>query len=108
DGRSVPLLDLGTRIEKAAESYRLAHDPAEALASYQLSYGLLTDALKAQLTPPDSLSGASIDDIRQAAQQMDAALAAVDTLDNTRLDQDMPAGPGPFRSVLPVPGNGAD
>ena len=48
-GQKIGLVDLGTQIEKAAANYRLARDPANALASYELSYSLLTDEMKAQV-----------------------------------------------------------
>jgi hypothetical protein len=74
-GSAVALLDLGTRIEMAADIYRRAHDPAEALATYKLSYALLTDEQRASLPTPDSLAGGSLDVIHAATVQLDAAAA---------------------------------
>lgn len=104
NGQKVGLVDLGTQIEKAAANYRLARDPANAMASYELSYSLLTDALKAQVPAPATLRGGTLGEIRQATQQMDAALATLVNLDNVRLDPDAPLTP-----VRPLnAGNGVD
>lgn len=112
DGRKVVLLGGGSRIESAAENYRLARDPANALASYELSYSLLTDELKAQVPAPDTLRGGTIEQINQAKQQMDAALQTVIDLDKTRIDPDVPPAPaGESKTDLASalgPGNGAD
>ncbi|HEX3142070.1 MAG TPA: C1 family peptidase, partial [Rhizobacter sp.] len=112
DGQTVTLLGLGTRIEEAANSHRQARDPASALASYALSYDLLTEAQRAQLPSPDSLRQGPMESIRQAAQQMSALLAAQVNLDNTRLDPDapvVPAGPSAAgRARALSPGNGVD
>jgi hypothetical protein len=110
-GQQVALIDLGTRIEKAAEDYRMARDPANALAVYELSYSLLTDALKAQVTAPIALRSGTLDQIKQAMQQIDAALSTMGDLDNTRLDPDAPSTP--LAAVSPgfealSPGNGVD
>lgn len=110
-GQKVALIDLGSRIEKAAQDYRLARDPANALAVYALSYSLLTDALKAQMPAPDSLRGSTLDQIKQAAQQVDAALATIVDIDNTRLDPDAlpePTGQANTRLEKLGPGNGVD
>jgi C1A family cysteine protease len=112
DGRQVVLLGAGSRIESAAESYRLAHDPANALASYELSYALLPDELKAQVPAPDTLRGGTIEQINQAKQQMDTALQSVIDLDKTRIDPEVPPPPaGESKTDLASalgPGNGAD
>ena len=103
DGRTVALLDLGTRIEEAAENYRLARDPVNALATYSLSYSLLTDEMKAQVPAPGAVQG-NLDQIKQAAQQLNAVLATKVNLDNTRLDPDVP----PMQTRALSPGNGVD
>lgn len=112
DGRKVVLLGGGSRIEAAAESYRLAHDPANALAAYELSYSLLTDELKALVPAPDTLRGGTLEQIDQARQQMDTALKSVVDLDKTRIDPDVPPAPaGESKTDLASalgPGNGAD
>ncbi len=111
-GQKVVLLNLDSRIENAAENYRRAHDPANALASYTLSYSLLTDALKAQVPAPGTLSGGTLDQIKQATQQMDAAFATLADLDNTRIDPDSPpstpAAVGAVRAMAVMPGKGVD
>jgi C1A family cysteine protease len=103
DGRTVALIDLGTRIEQAAENYRLARDPVNALATYSLSYSLLTDEMKAQVPAPGTVQG-NLDQIKQAAQQLNAVLATKVNLDNTRLD---PVAP-PMQVRALSPGNGVD
>lgn len=112
DGRKVVMIGMGSRIEHAAESYRLAHDPATALASYELSYSLLTDEVKAQLPAPDTLRGGTPEQIGEALQQLDTALKTVVDLDKTRIDPEVPPPPAgaskmDLRSAL-GPGNGAD
>ncbi|MEO8153122.1 MAG: C1 family peptidase [Rhizobacter sp.] len=93
DGRVVALNSLGTAIENAAAGYRRARDPALALAAYELSYAPLDDALKAQMPAPATLAGATLEQVRQAAQQMEAALATLPDIDNTRLDPSVPPTP---------------
>jgi hypothetical protein len=112
-GRQVALNSLGTAIENAAADHRRARDPALALAAYELSYTLLSDALKAQLPAPATLAGATLAQIRQASQQMEAALATQTDIDNTRLDPSAPPAPaetqGSLRRALDFnPGNGVD
>ncbi len=113
-GQQVVLIDLDSRIENAAENYRRAHDPANALAAYAFSYSLLNDAVKTQVPAPDTLRGGTLDQIRQATQQLDTALATMPDLDNTRLDPDAPPGAqdaaGAVRAlaVKVKPGNGVD
>ncbi len=86
DGRKVVFNELAARIESAAASYRLARDPDNARATYALSHSLLGDAMKAQVPAPASLAGATLEQIKAAAQQMDTLLATVADLDQTRLD----------------------
>ncbi len=105
NGQTFALIDLGTRIVKAAENYRLARDPSNALATYSLSYSLLTDELKAQVPAPDSLQG-DLNLIMQATQQLNTALATVVNLDNTRMDPDAPSMTMPAGALNP--GNGSD
>ena len=113
DGRQIGLMDVGSRIEKAAESYSLARDPEAARASYQLSYSLLTDELKTQVPAPSSLSSSSLDEIKAATLQLDSALSSMIDLDGTRLDPEAPVMPqGVFiadqSQKTPTPGNGMD
>jgi C1A family cysteine protease len=119
DGRQMGLVDLGLRIEKAAANYRLAHDPLNALASYELSYGLLSADMQAQVTAPASLHSATLEQIKQAAQQMDVVLHAVIDIDHVRLDPEAPPTPiaAPMsttpkadrkQSMAVIPGNGVD
>ena len=103
-GQKVALIDLGSRIEKAAENYRLAHDPVNALATYSLSYSLLSDAQKAQVQAPATLQGGTLEQIKQATQQMNAVLATTVNLDNVRLDPNAP----PTSLHLLNAGNGVD
>jgi len=93
NGRALALNSLGTAIENAAADLRRARDPALALAAYELSYTPLDDALKAQMLAPATLAGATLEQIRQAAQQMEAALATLPDIDNTRLDPGAPTTP---------------
>ncbi len=93
DGQRVALNSLGTAIENAAADYRRARDPALALAAYALSYASLADALQAQMPVPASLAGATLEQIRQAAQQMETALGTLPDIDNTRLDPSAPPAP---------------
>jgi C1A family cysteine protease len=112
DGQNVALIELGSRIEKAAQDYRLARDPLNALASYELSYSLLSEELKAQVPAPDTLRAGTLEQIRQAARQIDAALATLVNLDNARLDPDAPLPPSEMNvarmAKTAVAGNGAD
>ena len=110
DGQKVTLLDLGTRIRKAADDYRRARDPANARAAYAISYSLLSDAAKAGLATPESLAQATIEDIAAAAARLDAALAASENLDNVRLDPDAPVQPQSTRgnNTAQKAGNGVD
>lgn len=85
-GRKVATLDLGTRIEALAHAYRESRDPAAALAAYSLAYAVLEEELKEQVPSPESLSGASLEEIMQARHELDAALENVVDLDKTRLD----------------------
>jgi hypothetical protein len=99
DGQKVVLIDLGSRIEKAAQDYRLARDPANALAAYAMSYSLLPDALKSQVPAPATLQGGTLAQINAAAQQLDAALSALLDIDNTRLDPDAPIPTAPLGAI---------
>jgi C1A family cysteine protease len=108
NGRTVGLVGLGSRIEKAADDYRLSHDPANALKAYELSYSMLNDTLKAQLPTPDTLRTATFEQIQTAAQQLDAALGANANLDNTRLDPNVPPPTALNGMNKPTPGNGVD
>jgi len=85
-GQAVALLDLGSRIEALARSHRDAHDPAAMLAAYDLSHSILSEDLKAQVPAPQSLAGASLEQIAAARRQLDAVLETVVDLDRTRLD----------------------
>lgn len=115
-GRRVALNSLGTAIVNAAAAHRRARDPALALAAYELSHALLDDALKAQLPAPATLAGATLAQVRQAALQMEAALAALPDIDNTRLDPSAPPTPstpsgapnGRQRALAFSPGAGSD
>ncbi len=90
NGDSVVLLDLGTRIEELARAHRDANDPAAMRAAYAMSYSVLDDDLKSQVPAPESLAGASLDDINAARRQLDAVLENVVDLDRTRLDLESP------------------
>ena len=113
DGQTVLFLDLGARIQSAAQTYRLARDPANALAVYRLSHALLSDAVKAVVPAPDSLRDATRDQIALASQQLEAALKAAGHAENARLDPNATAASGPTGGALRkatavVPGNGND
>ena len=109
-GSTVALLDLGTRVEMAADLYRRSHDPAEALATYKLSYTLLTDEQRASLPTPDSLAGATLDAIQAATVQLDAAAATALDIDGTRIDTDEQTSGAAARITARVKdaGNGHD
>lgn len=107
DGRTVLLLDLGTRLAQAADSYRRARDPALAREAYAAAYALLPADARANVPDPASLAGATLEQIDAAASQLDAALGAQPNLDNARLEPD--AGATPARPVRPQnAGNGVD
>lgn len=89
-GQGVATLNLGTRIEHAAAAYRRAQDPAQALASYTMSYQLLDATLRAGLPTPASLGTATLATLRDATRQLDATLAAREDVDRTRLDPTAP------------------
>ena len=111
DGRKVVLNELSARIEAAAASYRAARDPANARAAYALSHSLssslLSDAMRAQLPAPASLASATLAQVQDAARQLDAALAAVPEIDQTRLDPDTVATRSSAKRALTA-GNGVD
>jgi len=110
DGRKVVFNELAARIESAAASYRLARDPDNARATYALSHALLSEDLKAQVPAPASLAGATLAQIKAAAQQMDTALAALPDIDQTRLDPSATvttATPSGAKRALTA-GNGVD
>ena len=107
DGTQVALNPLSARIEAAAASYRLARDPANALAAYALSHSLLSDALKAQLPTPASLSSATLAQIQTATGQLNDALATLPNIDQTRLDPDSVATRSAAKRALTA-GNGVD
>ena len=90
DGRKVVLNELAARIESAAANYRLARDPDNARATYALSHSLLSDAMQAQLPAPASLNTATLAQLQAATRQMDAALATLAEIDQTRLDPTAP------------------
>ncbi len=92
-GEEFALLDVGTRIEALARNYRDAHDPAAMLAAYAVAYSVLTDELKVQVPTPESLSGASLEEVMAARHELDAVLESVVDLDRTRLD---------FEGMLPA------
>jgi Papain family cysteine protease len=111
NGQKVALVDLGSRIEKAAQDYRMARDPANARAAYALSYSLLPDDLKGQAAAPATLQNATLEQIRQADDQLSGVLSTLINLDNTRIDPDAPATP--IGAISPrfdknSPGNGID
>jgi hypothetical protein len=112
DGQTVALIELGSRIEKAAQNYRLAREPDNALASYELSYSLVPETLRGQVPAPDSLRAATLEEIRRATQQMDAVLATIVNLDNARLDPDAPMPPAAVdlsqMEKVAIVGNGTD
>ncbi|HVF17912.1 MAG TPA: C1 family peptidase, partial [Steroidobacteraceae bacterium] len=110
DGRKVGLVDLGSRIEKAAENYRLSHDPANALRAYELAHALLTDQMKAEVPTPDSLRTSTLEQIKEATKQLNLVLATSDDLDKARLDPAAPVTPQALGFLLnkPTPGNGVD
>ena len=107
DGRKVVLNELSARIEAAAAAYRMARDPANARAAYALSHSLLSDAMKAQLPAPASLASATLLQVQDAARQLDAALATVSEIDQTRLDPDAVATRSSAKRALTA-GNGVD
>lgn len=108
DGAQVGLIDLGSSIEMAAQHYRAARDPAVALRVYGLSYSLLTDELKEQVPTPESLQSASLEEIQEAASELNDALANVPGLDGTRLDPEAPVPPDEKGFANKAAGNGAD
>ncbi len=112
-GQKVALIEPGSRIEKAAQDYRLARDPGNALAAYELSYSALPATLKGQVLAPDALRAGTLEEIRMATQQMDAVLATLVNLDNARLDPEAPAASAAASDVVrmakvSVAGNGTD
>lgn len=107
DGRKVVHNELSARIEAAAAAYRTARDPANARAVYALSHSLLSDAMRAQLPAPDSLASATLAQVQEATRQLDAALATVPEIDQTRLDPDAVATRSAAKRALTA-GNGVD
>jgi hypothetical protein len=87
-GRTVGLMSVAQQLRGAMEAYTRSQDPANALEAYTLSYGGLTDDLKATADSPESLKGASLAAILAAASKLDALLSSVPDLDKTRLDTD--------------------
>ncbi|MDP3225754.1 MAG: C1 family peptidase, partial [Rubrivivax sp.] len=110
DGRKVVFNELAVRIESAAASYRLARDPDNARATYAMSHALLSETLKAQVPAPASLAGATLEQIKTAARQMDTVLATLVDIDQTRLDPSASAStatPSGTKRALTA-GNGVD
>lgn len=106
NGKTVALLDLGTRIESLAKHYRDARDPEATLAAYALSYSVLDDDLKAQLPTPESLSAAPLDELMTARSELDAVLETVVDLDKTRLDLEAATPAAIAQKLAPLADNG--
>lgn len=104
NGEKVTLLDIGTRLSQAADAYRRRRDANVARDAYRMAYTLLPPDLKGQTPDPASLAEAGLDEIDQAARQLDGVLATLADLDNVRIEPNTPAGPARRQSA----GNGAD
>lgn len=77
----VTLLALPELIDLVADAVATADDVGNALADYELSYELLTDEQRSGLPTPESLAGASLEEVQEALAELDAVLAAESNLD---------------------------
>jgi C1A family cysteine protease len=110
DGSKIVLLDLGTRVHQAAESYRQAHDVALARDNYSRVFALLSSDEQSQIQSPASLTSASLEDVATAEQAIDGVLAQRVNLDNVHIEPE--ATPAHLLRVRQQagsgPGNGTD
>ncbi|MDQ3398995.1 MAG: Ig-like domain-containing protein, partial [Deinococcota bacterium] len=106
-GGDTVLFGLGTQLRNAVESYELSQSVDNALTDYTQTYALLPDELKADAATPESLAGKSLADVREALSTLDALLADVSELDNTRLEGDVPLPPELSAQAI-RPGGGRD
>src|SRR5690606_7731574 len=93
-GSEVVLEGLGTRAANAMFIDQMANSVENALADYRQTYLLLPESIKAGAPTPESLAGATLEEIRQALADIDAALEGSDTLGAARLEP-VPNQPGP-------------
>jgi hypothetical protein len=106
-GGMTMLEGLGTQLRNAVLIHELAQSAGNALDDYRLSYALLPDDVKAKAASPDSLAGKSLAEVREALSNLDALLADVSELDNTRLEGDVPLPPDLSTQAI-RPGQGRD
>ncbi len=105
-GDTVTLLGLGEQARELADAEALARDRDNVLADYTLSYELLPSDLQAQLPAPDSLSGASLTQVRAALAQLESLLessASASLLGAAHAEKGGAVWPQAI-----VPGNGTD
>src|SRR5690606_20832653 len=108
NGDSVVLEGLGTRTDNAVIIDRLADSAENAMVDYRQTYLLLPESIKAGAPTPESLAGATLEEIRQALADIDAALDGSDSLGTARLEQ-VPNQPGSDLAAAQIaPGVGND
>lgn len=91
NGNKVVLLDLGTRLHQAVDSYRRAHDVSLVREDYAMAYQLLPTDLQSQMKSPASLASASLAEIDAAASELNDALAQQVNLDNVHIEPEATA-----------------
>jgi C1A family cysteine protease len=107
-GEAIMLLGLGAQLRQAADAYERFQSVENALESYKLIYGLLSDNLKAQAPTPDSLNGKSLSEIQAALAQVNDLLGAKPTsLETARLEPESSSGGTVHPQALNA-GNGTD
>lgn len=109
-GDSVVLEGPGTRVDNALTISQLAASVDNALVDYQQTYLLLPESISAGVPTPQSLAGASLDEVREALAAIEAALAGSDALGMARLEE-VPNQPGPdlaTNQIAPGAGNDQD
>ena len=85
---TVVLYGLGTQIDNAAESARLAQSVDNALSDYTQTYALLPADLKTQAATPESLKGKPLDEVKAALAKLNELLGTMSnaSLDGVRLE----------------------
>ena len=103
---TVVLYGLGTQIDNAAASSKLAQSVDNALADYTQTYDLLPEDLKTQAATPESLQGKSLAEVQAALAKLNELLGTLSSssLDRVRLETNR----SDTQPQAVNPGNGTD
>ncbi len=107
NGDTVRVDGFGAMLRDAVETHELSLSAENALADYSLAYSLLSEDLQSELPAPAGLTGATLESVRGALEQLEALLTVSYAFQEVRVE-DQPWESYSLESAALRPGAGRD